>query len=428
MDPKRNEILWWAIMIALLFFCWPVGLVLLFLKIFKNKPDFQKKSRADASSVEFRSNQADRSDNTQSRADAGSTDAAQPEKNQTNPNRWSRPSVGVCASDLNSTGNREKRRLEKKRSGGRGLFLKIIGGTMTGLFGFCAVSSLTEMLASGLYSTMDIIREVNPMMIFCAIGAVLLTLGVQRDRKSRRLRRYITLLGEQPALDLHLVSKTTGIRYERVLDDIQDFTDSGAFGKAFVDVARGILVVRAEDYSPQPAKEDTSPADANPDASAQNGRHDASSDNEILLRIRAANDAIENEEISAKIDEIGILTAKIFRLVDENPEKESEIRSFTAYYLPQTLKILNAYARLEKQGVEGQNISDAKQRIETMLNKLTEGYAAQLDRLFGSEVLDITSDITVMEQMLARDGLVADDLQLIHTTETYKQHRMNMDS
>ena len=76
------------------------------------------------------------------------------------------------------------------------------------------------------------------------------------------------------------------------------------------------------------------------------------------------------------------------------------------YYLPTTLKLLKAYARLEKQAVAGENIKSSRQEIERILDKLTEGFRQQLDRLFQADAIDISSDIDVLETMMAKDGLL----------------------
>ena len=75
------------------------------------------------------------------------------------------------------------------------------------------------------------------------------------------------------------------------------------------------------------------------------------------------------------------------------------------YYLPTTLKILNAYAQMDAQGVEGENISAAKERIEGMMDKVVEGFEKQLDQLFKTEAMDIATDVEVLERMLDKDGL-----------------------
>ncbi len=79
------------------------------------------------------------------------------------------------------------------------------------------------------------------------------------------------------------------------------------------------------------------------------------------------------------------------------------------YYLPTTLKILRAYAQMEAQGIEGENITSAKGRIEGMMDKVADGFEKQLDMLFRDEAMDVASDVAVLEQMLGKDGLSAGD-------------------
>lgn len=128
----------------------------------------------------------------------------------------------------------------------------------------------------------------------------------------------------------------------------------------------------------------------------------------ILKEIQEVNDAIPDEVMSAKIDRVGSITRKILDYQKKNPGQDAELRSFLDYYLPTTLKILRAYAQLDAQGINGENINSAKARIEGMMDKVVEGFEKQLDRLFQTETLDITSDVQVLEQMLKKDGLSGD--------------------
>ena len=436
-NHNSNEILWWGLIILCLCSVWPVGLVLLFMKIFKNKPDFSAKTNTSSAAPLSPEEQADLKNHVhrtnpsaamseeekealRQKFSQGAQTSAPYASGGTH-QRWSQPPTYNRSSDRQAASGqrtaqggfvspaetKKEKRANRRRTGKT---MRILGGILTGVFGFAAVETLIEDLSYGA-SAGNLIRDVNPLMLFCCLGICLLAFGIQRGRQNKRLSRYKTLMGPRPTLDLHMASEATGIKYSTVLDDVQKMTDRGEFGNAFVDVARGMLILDADSYTPPQAAQPEQPATAQ-SVAADAAEVSRLTDNEVLTKIRDVNDAIANPEISRQIDQIGMLTAKIFQLVDENPEKEQEIRSFTAYYLPQTLKILNAYARLERQGVEGQNITEAKARIEAMLDKLVSGYANQLDRLFGSEMLDITTDITVMEQMLARDGLVLDELQM----------------
>ena len=75
------------------------------------------------------------------------------------------------------------------------------------------------------------------------------------------------------------------------------------------------------------------------------------------------------------------------------------------YYLPTLQKLLTTYELMEEQGVEGENITASKARISQMLDTMDLAFLKQLDALFGDTALDIDTDITVMEGMLAQEGL-----------------------
>ena len=124
-----------------------------------------------------------------------------------------------------------------------------------------------------------------------------------------------------------------------------------------------------------------------------------------LSELRRLDDNIEDEKISAQIVHMEEVTGKIFDIVAQQPAKLPQIRRFLNYYLPTTLKLLNAYDRMGSAGVEGANIDGTMGRIDAMMDKVVQAFDKQLDALFADEALDISTDITVLEQMLAREGL-----------------------
>ena len=129
---------------------------------------------------------------------------------------------------------------------------------------------------------------------------------------------------------------------------------------------------------------------------------------QILNQLRALNDAIPGEEMSDKISRLEAVSAKIFAQAKQNPDKLPQMRKFMDYYLPTSLKLLNTYAELDNQGVEGENISESKRRIEQTMDTLVKAFENQLDRLFASDALDVSTDIDVMQNMLRADGLTGD--------------------
>ena len=124
-----------------------------------------------------------------------------------------------------------------------------------------------------------------------------------------------------------------------------------------------------------------------------------------LMQLKKLNDDIADEDVSNKIDRIAMLTGDIYAFVALNPERAGEVRKFMNYYLPTTMKLLTSYSLLERQSYQGENIINARKDIEKILETLVHAFEKQLDQLFATDAVDISSDIQVLETMMAKDGL-----------------------
>ena len=126
--------------------------------------------------------------------------------------------------------------------------------------------------------------------------------------------------------------------------------------------------------------------------------------------------SIKNNDIRRRINELMRISDKIVQDAVSDPSDVPQIRKFLDYYLPTTIKLLNAYDRMSDQGIEGENLSKSMSSIEDMLDTAIEAFKKQLDSLFANQALDIETDISVMNQMLAREGLSDDDADVIIKT------------
>ena len=125
--------------------------------------------------------------------------------------------------------------------------------------------------------------------------------------------------------------------------------------------------------------------------------------------MREANDAIPGEDISKKLTRLELIIDKIFTHVEKHPEQTDELHKFMNYYLPTTLKLLRAYVRMDAQWVDGENITSTMEGVRGILGAITDAFAKQLDNLMQGVALDISTDIVVLEGMLAQEGLAGDD-------------------
>ena len=241
------------------------------------------------------------------------------------------------------------------------------------------------------------------------LGAFFLVGGLisffSRNTSARRLaryRRYYVFVSERDVVPIPDIARTAGLSARVVKRDLQAMINEGFLSRdSYIDVELNCLVLSSE--AAEEMRRTSKDSDDAPVEAA-----DEKSENlymAIILELREINSSISDISISEKIDRIESVTAKIFRIVEENPEKLPEIRRFMNYYLPTTLKLLRSYATLEKQGVKGENITTTKANIERILDTLATGFEQQLDQLFKSDALDIAADINVLENLMQQDGL-----------------------
>ena len=127
-----------------------------------------------------------------------------------------------------------------------------------------------------------------------------------------------------------------------------------------------------------------------------------------ISEMRRLDRAIEDEKVSAQILHLEDVTTKIVNFIVDNPQKKSQVRKFFNYYQPTTLKLLNAYDRMDETGISGMNIDGTKGKVEEMMDTSLAAFDKQLDALYADDALDISAEIKVMEGMLAQEGLKDD--------------------
>ena len=247
-----------------------------------------------------------------------------------------------------------------------------------------------------------------PALCVLAVGLGLLVDGIRRQRRAGRFRGYLAMIGEKKSVAISALASATGRPKNKVCADLEDMLDAGLFPSGYLNYG-GDRFVLGGGLEDQPESQATAPAAK---AQPQPSKADRGAENAILDEIRQVNDQVANEKLSAQIDRIGVITAKILEYQKSRPEKAPQLHSFLSYYLPTTLKILRAYGQLESQQIAGENITAAMTRIEGMMDKVVEGFEKQLDQLFQGDTMDITADVDVLEQMLARDGLTGERLRL----------------
>lgn len=258
-------------------------------------------------------------------------------------------------------------------------------------------------LCSGLLTLLDAGGSILPYDLFTSAAQVLggggaLWIGLRMER-SRKLERLLdTIVGDRDNIPLEELFAAAGISAAKGRPVVENAIEHGYFGAdAYIDNRTHTLIVRgAAPEPPQPTPQ--------PQATVSEDTYTS-----LLRQLRQVNDAIPDPAMSAKITRLEEISARIFALAQKDPDKKAQLQKFMDYYLPTALKLLNTYAQLSAQGVQGANILEAKQGIEHSMDLLVTAFENQLDKLFQADALDITTDIAALEGMLNLDGLTGSD-------------------
>lgn len=376
-------------------FCWPVGVVLLILRAI---------SGSDTNSNTRREYRQEKRENT-----------AQTYSYNYNYN-YNYGNANESVKKESAAPKAEEKKTSKRKPS---TLLKLFGGGALCSFLLSAFFFLGQ-IASGFTSNTPVLLA----GLFLALGGGLLLGASLTKKRDTRLQRIRAIVGSKKSINLVKLASASNSSIKKIRRDVQTLIDSGEFGDgAYIDLGTNNLMITSDAEPDDPEMfdykslyEDILKNEKKSEKSAQTEEksenkadEEKNSDeehfNSIIREIRRLNDEIEDKVVSDKIDIIEAHTKNIFDYVTENPEAMPQIRTFMNYYLPTTLKLLQSYSRIERVGVAGENMQRSKENIEKTLDLLVIGFEQQVDQLFKNEYIDISSDISVLEQMMQKDGL-----------------------
>ena len=124
-----------------------------------------------------------------------------------------------------------------------------------------------------------------------------------------------------------------------------------------------------------------------------------------LDTLQALNEALPDPQLSAAMARMEKAGRSIVETVEATPAKAKQVRRFANYYLPDAVNVLQQYAKLAKQGVRGENAASIRAEVEHNAASIATAFENQLDALYAAESMDLSADLTVLQNMLKGQGL-----------------------
>ncbi len=326
-----------------------------------------------------------------------------------------------------------------------GILFMIFGGIGTGLMALALISLMITAVFGGggvVLSTMI------PVALLFAAFIFMVDRGCAKRERWKRAQRYVELCGNNRYINIDDLALHAGKNERFVLKDVKKMIQAGIFPEGHLDQEEACLMLDDATYrqylaiqkerkaremeekvakmqaernaSAQlapPMEQAQVPAQERPAAQASGAAAQGEPENpelaamiregqDCIRKLRDMNDNIEGEVISAKLFQLENLLKEIFQRVREHPEQMPQMQKFMKYYLPTTLKLVEAYEEFDSVSVPGEDIIAAKGEIEKTLDTINNAFAELLNKLFRASVYDATTDAQVLQTMLAKEGLM----------------------
>ena len=306
------------------------------------------------------------------------------------------------------------------------LFFGILMCTATGLL------FLSDLMTAILYGGIEFGKHLIWMMPLFLIGVGISIHGSQIRQRLKRFRIYKKKLEGKEYCQLKVLEKTTGKSVRYLKKDLGRMIALGMFPQAHLDEQGTCLMLTQNAYdqyrmmmqSKEMQKQEEEEKKAKKEQEerqkeAEEEQKFAGLDEErkaeikkmikdgeaYLERFHKMQEKMVGEEIQRKLSRLSLVTGRIFDYVSDHPEKVRDTRKFMSYYLPTTEKMLRTYQELDREVVQGENIVTAKKEILDTLDTINYAFENLLDSLYEDTMMDISTDIAVLETMLAQEGL-----------------------
>lgn len=247
------------------------------------------------------------------------------------------------------------------------------------------------------------------------IGVELAAYFSGKKKRQKRLVAYQIEAERRTVIPLDDLAGKAGIGKKRVRRELSRLLASGKLPEWHLDDEKEALLVGAETYEhyllsqekmqklqeQEKLKQERLQSLPERDSILELER----SGERFIEQIRAVNDALPEEEISARLSDLEHVTGKIFGYVEQHPEKLPQIRRFMNYYLPTTLKVMEAYRELDSRGSGLDEVEKTKQEIKQALGNINLAFENLFYSLLQNDMLHVSADISALETMLAQEGL-----------------------
>ena len=294
---------------------------------------------------------------------------------------------------------------------------KITWGGLLSVFGAWKLLGTLEMIGSA--GPFSVIRNVVVFGAILGIGIYQFLKGKNYVSRADRYGRYMKLLEHRQFASIEELAGAVAKSTKTVVKDLEFMIEQKWFLEGRMDEKKSQFMLTDKIYEQYKLAEQGRLLRQQEELERQKLESDpvqkelmqlVTEGNRYVKEIRKLNDEILGEDISSQLDKIEEIIASIFEIVKRKPEKRGELRKLMQYYLPMTVKVVTGYRDFENERVPSKQLEESKKEIRETLDKVITAFEALREKIFQEEVLDISTDLDVLEAMMSQEGLIQDEM------------------
>lgn len=256
------------------------------------------------------------------------------------------------------------------------------------------------------------------LFFFLLVSVGFILWGKNKIQLISKAKRYVKLCGNKMYAELEELATQVGISTAKVTRELRRILRKGIVPSAHMDKMATHLMLNDVVYKQyldaeksrllqEKEKTEKSAVTKKQEKTAEQTELEqmVSEGYDAIRKLRDMNDLIPGEVISAKLYQLESLLKEIFERVQKEPSQMNRMHKVMSYYLPTTLKLVEAYHEFDKVSNQGEEIASAKKEIESTLDAINNAFVELLNNLFQDKVFDVTTDAQVLQTMLASEGL-----------------------
>ena len=296
-----------------------------------------------------------------------------------------------------------------------GFAMAVLSGLATLAMGF-----LTALTGLGLFRLMSIV-----LLIMTIVFVIMGVRGSSDQAKQKQAQQILRVMGNRDTITFEELAAASGKSVKAVRAQVKDLVRKGSFqGPVYIDEQETCLMTsrsayqqyqstmneyRRREQAQRQEAQNRRAAEKEMESYPEETQKILADGKEFIAHIHECNEQLPGSEISEKLERLEQVVTRIFEQVAADPSSAPDLHRMLNYYLPTTRKLVDAYVDLDRKQLSGKNVTKTKQEIEASLDTINVAFEALLDSFFQDTAWDISSDISTLKTMMARDGLTGRD-------------------